>query len=66
MAYWYEVIAPVADGLDDVSWEQLGDNFEHMIPAIEYARQHPDSKLFMVLEQDGVVDSVELPLEVSV
>jgi len=65
MSYWYEVLSPVQDGPDDVSWERIGGEFHSMICAISFARRHEDSKLLMMLEQDGKLDSVELPLNMG-
>ena len=62
MSYWYEVIAPVPDGPDGVEYERIGPEFHSMICAINYARRHEDSKLYMVLSDNETIDVVELPV----
>ena len=62
MSYWYEVIAPVQDGADDFALERIGGEFHSMICAISFARRHPDSKVYMVLNDHEKIDTVELPV----
>jgi hypothetical protein len=62
VSYWYEVIAPVQDGPDDCAYEQIGPQFHSMILAINFARRHEDSKVYMVLNDNERIDTVELPV----
>ena len=65
MPYHYEIRLPVEvpDGPDGVEIAVEVARFPAMIDAINWGRRFPGSALFMVLEQDGVLDEVELPLK---